>query len=68
MKEKKLYTCEICYEDYNDKEKAIQCEKSHKKAKGISKCSYLSIGHNATGYPNKVVIEFEDGEKIVYSR
>ena len=27
MKEKKLYTCEICNTDYTDKEKAKQCEK-----------------------------------------
>lgn len=29
MKEKKLYTCEICNTDYADKEKAKQCEKGH---------------------------------------
>lgn len=27
MREKKLYTCEICNTDYADKEKARQCEK-----------------------------------------
>ena len=30
MREKKLYTCEICNTDYSDKGEAIQCEKSHK--------------------------------------
>lgn len=30
MKEKKLYTCEMCYTDYNNEEDCKQCEKSHK--------------------------------------
>lgn len=30
VKEKKLYTCEICNTDYANKEKAKQCEERHK--------------------------------------
>ena len=30
MKEKVLYTCEICHTDWNAKEKAINCEKSNR--------------------------------------
>lgn len=29
MKTKALYTCRICHTDYDDKEKALECEKHH---------------------------------------
>ena len=29
MKEKRLYTCEICHTDYAQKEDALKCEKEH---------------------------------------
>lgn len=59
MKEKKLYTCEICHTDYTDKEKAMKCEKSHK---SLEKATF--IGHyRATdiilgGTPYKICVKF----------
>lgn len=34
MKEKKLYTCEICHTDYANPKDAEACEGSHKLTKG----------------------------------
>ena len=31
MREKKIYTCELCNTDYNSKAEALQCEKNHKR-------------------------------------
>lgn len=61
MKEVKHYICEICNTEYNDKTKATECEKSHKKAVKIKDTRYLSKGQNAKGYPQKIEVEFGDG-------
>lgn len=41
MKEKKLYTCEICHTDYAEKSRCAECEKSHK-----TKLEIKSLGKN----------------------
>lgn len=59
MKEKKLYTCEICHTDYTDKEKAMKCEKSHKlleKATIIG--HYKPVGLIVNGMPYKISVKF----------
>ena len=68
MKEVKHYVCEICGTEYNEKMKATDCEKNHKKPKGIVDCRYTPKSSDNTGLPASVVIEFVNGEKVKYSR
>lgn len=35
MKEKRLYTCDICNTDYSEKQKAMECEKNQDEAVGV---------------------------------
>lgn len=61
MKEKKLYTCEICNTDYADKEAAEKCEKNHKllgKATIIGE--YKGMGMYPNGNPYKIKVKFPD--------
>ena len=76
MKEKRLYTCEICNTDYTDKEKAKECEKAH--IKPIEICEpmkYHSIYHKddifsskGKNYPDWITIKFEDSSEHKYKR
>lgn len=59
MKEKKLYTCDICNTDYADKQKATECEKNHKlleKATIVGK--YKAIKQFPNGEPYKIQVKF----------
>ena len=42
----------------------MACERTHKKVKKIVGTRYLP----KTGYPDRVMVEFEDGETKVYKR
>nr|DAD99461.1 MAG TPA: Monocytic leukemia zinc finger protein finger, acetyl transferase, DNA [Siphoviridae sp. ctNU74]DAH76820.1 MAG TPA: Monocytic leukemia zinc finger protein finger, acetyl transferase, DNA [Caudoviricetes sp.] len=65
MREKKLYTCEICNTDYADKEKARQCEKKHKLLeKAVIVGEYKPIGMLAGGEPYKIRVKFPGTDKI----
>ena len=70
MKEKKLYTCEICGTDYSDKTKALECEKNHKlleKATIIGE--YKSKGQFPKGEPYKIRVKFPgSNDWIEYKR
>ena len=68
MKEIKHYICEICGTEYKEKARATECEKNHKKPKKIDKCNYTPKSSDNTGLPASVVIEFDSGEKVKYSR
>lgn len=68
MKEIKLYVCEVCHTEYNDKLKANSCEKSHKKSIKIAGSRYVSKSQNETGYPVAVEIVMEDGRVVTYKR
>ena len=64
MKEKKLYTCEICNTDYTEKESALECENNHKlleKATIIGE--YKPIGINHSGKPYKIRIKFPGSDE-----
>jgi len=67
MKEKKLYTCEICNTDYADKEKAKQCEKGHKLLENAT----LITGEDKPvtmipdGAPYKIRVKFPGTDKFV---
>ena len=52
MKIKTVYTCELCGTSYNDKNRAEQCEKTHKTGLKIVGAGYLPHEHNAKGFPN----------------
>ena len=59
MKQKVLYTCEVCHTDYADREKAMECEENHKlleKATIIGE--YNPIGVDRSGAPKKIRVKF----------
>lgn len=59
MTEKKLYTCDICHTDYNDKERARQCEKNHKLLeKATIVGEYKPDSMMPTGVPYKIRVKF----------
>lgn len=68
MKTKSLYVCEICGTSYVDKNKCLECEKSHKKVKAIKSEKYLAISNDATGYPISLEVEMADGTIKKYRR
>lgn len=68
MKELKLFVCEICGTQYNEKKKCQECETSHKKPKNIVHARYVPYRNNKSGYPNKIEVEFSYGEVLSYCR
>lgn len=59
MKEKRLYTCDICNTDYANKEDAIKCEKNHKLLeKATIVGEYKSVGMIPSGEPYKIRVKF----------
>ena len=68
MKEIKQYKCEHCGTIYADKDRALQCEKNHKFIVKNVSVHYLPYASDNTGYPNKILVEFENGEKKEYKR
>ena len=66
MKEVKHYICEICGTEYAEKQKCIDCEKSHKKAVEIVRMRFLSKMQNQKGYPISVDIKMDDGKIVTY--
>ena len=68
MKEKKLYTCEICNTDYVDRNSALKCEKSHVKVMEVVKERHLSLSQNGKGYHISVTIKMSDVTEQTYKR
>ena len=70
MKEKKLYTCEICNTNYADKKKAIECEKTHKLLESATIVGeYKPITVNAQGLPHRIKVKFKGYDSpVFYSR
>lgn len=69
MKEKKLYTCEICHTDYAEKSRCAECEKSHKtklEIKSLGKFKPFSIYHD--GFPLSITVVAADGKECTYHR
>lgn len=64
MLEQVLYMCECCKVQYKEKEKAMACERSHRKNTIIKDFKY----HAMSAYPDRVLISFENGENIWYKR
>ena len=68
MKEVKYYACEMCGTIYTEKEHAINCENNHKKIKQIDSCIYNAYKNDNTGLPSRITVEFDNGEKVDFSR
>ena len=68
MKKVKHYICEICGTEYNDKVKAQNCEKGHKRPVEIVKAGYVSINNDKTGYPLNITVKMSDGSVHIYKR
>lgn len=68
MKEISLYKCDICGTEFKKKDRCMACERAHKQVKKIAGARYLPITGDETGYPDRITVEFEDGETKVYKR
>lgn len=68
MKEQKLYMCEYCNTQFKDKEEAIKCEKFHHVAMEIKSASYHRALSTRDGYPDILMVKFEDGNIERYKR
>ncbi len=66
MKQKMLFTCELCNTDYSDEQKALECEQNHKIPSEVIKCRYSSKNTNPKGYPLYVTVKFTDGSERIY--
>lgn len=64
MKQKTLYTCEVCHTDYNDPDKATECEGSHSLPESVASCKFLPYCE----YPERVQIKFKNGKRIEYKK
>lgn len=59
MKEKTLYTCEICHADYAEKERAVKCEENHKLlGKATIVGEYKPMNMHPNGKPHKIRVKF----------
>ena len=68
MKEKVLYTCEVCRTDYADKAGAMRCELNHKKKLKIVDARYLAQAQDESGFPTTITVRSESGEQATYKR
>lgn len=59
MKEKKLYTCELCHTNYEEKETALKCEKNHKLLdKAVIVGEYKTMSMYPSGKPYRIKVKF----------
>lgn len=70
MKEKTLYTCQICNTDYSEKADALDCEKNHKDIEGaVIVGDYKPKAIAGDGIPIKLRVKFKGSDKwVVYKR
>ena len=66
MKQKILYTCEVCHTDYETEERAMRCENGHKTQLKIVGASYNRIGMTPHGFPIDITVKSEDGDSMIY--
>nr|DAR87871.1 MAG TPA: DNA-directed RNA polymerase [Caudoviricetes sp.]DAT97259.1 MAG TPA: DNA-directed RNA polymerase [Caudoviricetes sp.] len=67
MKQKILYTCELCKTDYADKKKATECECGHKTDLKVIDARYKSIKAVTHGFPTKITVRSKDGKEMTYT-
>lgn len=68
MKEKVLYTCEVCHTDYADKTEAKRCEESHKKELKVVDPGYMVCFLGGGVFPTIITLQSEDGTRVTYER
>ena len=70
MKEKTLYTCQICNTDYSNKTDALDCEKNHKDIdSAVIVGVYMPKSWLNDGMPIKLRVKFKGSDKwVVYKR
>ena len=68
MKAFTLYQCEFCCKQYNNKTTCEACEKNHKKPVSVEAFMYKGKSDDATGYPSKVKVVFDNGRHAIYER
>lgn len=68
MREQKLYLCEFCGTQYREKGKALDCEKNHHIPKSMGQPQYHAAKCPEDGYPDRIIIAFDDGKAFWYKR
>ncbi len=68
MKKVEHYICEVCGTEYNEKQKAVDCEKGHHEPKSIVKARYQSVCNDQSGYPDRIDVKMDDGKIVTYKR
>lgn len=68
MKEQKLYVCEYCNTQFKEKTDAITCENFHHTPKEIAGASYHRAVSIPDGYPDIVMVKFDNGNIERYRR
>ena len=68
MKQKILYVCELCGTEYKDERAAERCERGHIMPKKIHESKFQSINVDQKGYPSRITILMENGERVEYKR
>ncbi len=64
MKEQRLYVCEMCGTKYNEKERALDCEKAHMRPVGFAGIKF----HANAAVPDWIEVTFSDGSSCRYKR
>lgn len=68
MKTKTLYTCEHCRTDYNSKQKAKNCETTHKTELHIADMRFLPFSVDSKGFPVSITVRDDKGNEVIYKR
>lgn len=68
MKKLELYQCEICGTQYNEKRKAVDCEKSHLVDIKITNMMFKPYTMSEDDFPFKIEVTAPNGKKAVYRR
>lgn len=68
MKEQTLYLCEFCGTQFKEKKTALECESFHHRAKEITGMSYHRATSVRDGYPDVLMVKFDNGETERYKR
>ena len=61
------YYCDVCGSYWNKKEKAIECEKSHRIPKEVCEALY-DKDDRKNNFPDSVLVKFDNGVNARYYR
>lgn len=68
MREFKVYQCEVCGTKFSSKEKAVECEKTHRKIIKAIAAKYRPYTSAKDGIPDYISVSFDDGSEVRYKR